>query len=134
MKMDRFLCRLTISCLQKMYRALTSVTQVWLVHVFEFCISEILKEFSVSSIEILSENTLFCRKTKSCSYNCDCKLQTVEFYMLEIFFLIEEWVQNHDILLFWQVKPSVHVFQVNLRQIVPKNSMSVLFHTLKSIE
>ncbi|XP_028097787.1 pachytene checkpoint protein 2 homolog [Camellia sinensis] len=23
----------------------------------------------------------------------------------------DEWVENHDILLFWQVKPSVHVFQ-----------------------
>lgn len=25
----------------------------------------------------------------------------------------DEWVQNHDILLFWQVKPIVHVFQLN---------------------
>ncbi|EXB93902.1 Pachytene checkpoint protein 2-like protein [Morus notabilis] len=25
----------------------------------------------------------------------------------------EEWVQNHDILLFWQVKPVVHVFQLS---------------------
>lgn len=27
-------------------------------------------------------------------------------------FLVDDGVQNHDILLFWQVKPVVHVFQV----------------------
>jgi len=26
---------------------------------------------------------------------------------------IEEWVKNNDVLLFWQVKPVVHTFQVN---------------------
>ncbi|KAI8018819.1 hypothetical protein LOK49_LG04G03829 [Camellia lanceoleosa] len=25
----------------------------------------------------------------------------------------DEWVENHDILLFWQVKPDVHVFQLS---------------------
>lgn len=29
-------------------------------------------------------------------------------------YLVDEWVQNHDVLLFWQVKPVVHVFQVKI--------------------
>lgn len=34
--------------------------------------------------------------------------------MLLIFLLLylEEWVKNNDVLLFWQVKPVVHAFQV----------------------
>jgi hypothetical protein len=32
--------------------------------------------------------------------------------MLELFIFVDEWVQNHDILLFWQARPVVHVFQV----------------------
>lgn len=35
------------------------------------------------------------------------------FLMLKYFIFVDEWVQNHEILLFWQVKPVVHVFQVS---------------------
>ncbi|KAK2989759.1 hypothetical protein RJ640_030252 [Escallonia rubra] len=31
----------------------------------------------------------------------------------EKFLVSDEWVNNHDILLFWQVKPDVHVFQLS---------------------
>nr|POE50777.1 pachytene checkpoint protein 2 like [Quercus suber] len=33
--------------------------------------------------------------------------------MLKCFIFVDEWVQNHEILLFWQVKPVVHVFQLS---------------------
>lgn len=32
--------------------------------------------------------------------------------MHKLFTFVDEWVQNHDILLFWQARPVVHVFQV----------------------
>jgi hypothetical protein len=33
--------------------------------------------------------------------------------MLKSFIFVDEWVENQEVLLFWQVKPVVHVFQVN---------------------
>lgn len=30
---------------------------------------------------------------------------------------IEEWVKNNDVLLFWQVKPVVHAFQVYMQKL-----------------
>lgn len=33
-------------------------------------------------------------------------------------FLADDGVQNQDILLFWQVKPVVHVFQVNFTLVI----------------
>ena len=41
---------------------------------------------------------------------------------------VDEWVKNHDILLFWQVKPVVHVFQVPLISFSKiKKVLSLLF-------
>lgn len=48
------------------------------------------------------------------SVNCWNGFWLFSVVMLDVFVFVEEWVQNHDILLFWQVQPAVHVFQVTV--------------------
>lgn len=36
------------------------------------------------------------------------------YLVFDKYFSVDEWVDKHNVLLFWQVKPVVHVFQVSV--------------------
>ncbi len=39
-------------------------------------------------------------------------LTSLLMHLLVLAFYVDEWTENHKVLLFWQVRPVVHVFQV----------------------
>lgn len=39
-------------------------------------------------------------------------LYTLCYSVFDKYFSVDEWIHKHNVLLFWQVKPVVHVFQV----------------------